>query len=276
MRSNFEEMVELDGCKIRVSVRGEGPPLLMFNGLGAFLEILDPLREALSGFTTIAFDAPGVGRSAKPRRFMRMQHHAHLGALLLDHLGVERADIFGVSWGGALAQEFTFRHPDRVRRIILAATTAGPVLLMRPDLYLSFFDMRDRSSKSYLNKVAPKLHGGKVRQDPHVLERMGMLKFLMKKNSAAYYVQMAAAAGWSSLRYLFRMDNEALILAGDDDPIVRAYNAQILSMGLCKSELKILRNEGHFFIVTAAEETASLVREFLERPERVKRSRAAA
>jgi pimeloyl-ACP methyl ester carboxylesterase len=262
---DLEEMVEIGGYQLRVSVRGDGPPILMFNGLGGHIEIYDNLRKSLKGFRTIAYDVPGVGKSEPVRGILRMRHHADIAAKVLDHLNVEVADIFGTSWGGALAQEFTFRHPARVRRVVLAATTTGPGMLTTPDVYLAFLDPRTRNSDHYVNHTAPKLFGGKVRKEARELLESGVFSFLTKKASKSYYTQMAAAIGWSSLPFLWRINKPVLILAGTDDPLIRTYNANILNILLRGSELRLIEGEGHFFIVTSAVETASYVHEFLTR-----------
>ncbi|WCM49424.1 alpha/beta hydrolase [Pseudomonas sp. WJP1] len=56
-----------------------------------------------------------------PRWPMRLPRHADLFDEMLKQLGIEQADVFGVSWGGALAQEFALRYPSGVRRLIFAA-----------------------------------------------------------------------------------------------------------------------------------------------------------
>jgi pimeloyl-ACP methyl ester carboxylesterase len=129
----------IDDLQLNVSVRGEGSPLLLLNGLGGLIRTFDPLREELADYRTITLDVPGVGKSQMPRWPMRLPHHADLIAEMLKQLGFEQIDVFGVSWGGALAQEFALRYPTMVRRLILAATSAGPAILVKPADILNFF-----------------------------------------------------------------------------------------------------------------------------------------
>src|SRR3954451_6681826 len=84
-----------------------------------------PLREALPGPRLIAFDAPGTGRSATPPIPLSLEALARVAEGVLDELGVERADVLGYSFGGAVAQRLARRAPERVRRLVLAATTPG-------------------------------------------------------------------------------------------------------------------------------------------------------
>ncbi|MEM7524847.1 MAG: poly(3-hydroxyalkanoate) depolymerase, partial [Pseudomonadota bacterium] len=62
-------MIDVDGQPLHVAVTdgpGGAPPLLMFNGIGANLELATPLLSALEGRRAIIFDVPGVGGSPLP------------------------------------------------------------------------------------------------------------------------------------------------------------------------------------------------------------------
>ncbi|WP_256675411.1 alpha/beta fold hydrolase [Pseudomonas sp. GXM4] len=131
-------MMTVKDLQVNVSIAGQGPPLLLLNGLGGLIKTFDALRNELGDYITITLDVPGVGKSQMPRWPMRLPSHADLIAEMLKQLGIDHVDVFGVSWGGALAQELALRHPTMVRRLILAATSAGPVLLMRPADILEF------------------------------------------------------------------------------------------------------------------------------------------
>jgi len=258
-----ETFVELGSREIRVSLAGEGRPLLMINGLGASLEVMTPLRRHLPDFQTICFDPPGVGQSRLPKLPLRIRQHARVAIELLDQLGIDQVDLFGVSWGGALAQEIAYRYPERVGKIILCSTMAGPGFLTTPSVYRAFFDPRKRSSEAYLSEVAPNLFGGHARHNARELYDTGVLHKLADKTSLSFAYQMAAAVGWTSLPYLWSIKHETLILTGDDDPLIRPYNAKLLAMALSNSQLKVIEGEGHFLFVSSAKETAALIREFI-------------
>src|SRR5256885_11702060 len=105
---------------VRVARIGEGEPLLLINGLGANLEMWQPLVRGLAdGRELIAFDLPGTGRSARPRWPLRMSQLAHVVTELLDELGYEQPDVLGYSLGGIVAQELAHRAPERIRRLVL-------------------------------------------------------------------------------------------------------------------------------------------------------------
>lgn len=240
--------------QLNVSICGQGSPLLLLNGLGCLIRTFDALRDELVDYTTITLDVPGVGKSQMPRWPMRLSRHADLIAEMLMQLGIEQVDVFGVSWGGALAQEFSLRYPRMVRRLILAATSAGPTVLVKPSDIADFFG-RSKSAKMRKQEGS--------RNSIQTLLRFGVVNGMLTVNPRAYYHQFIALVGWTSLLRLFRLRHRTLILTGDRDTLVRLYNAHILRHTIRRAELHVLQGEGHFFVVTSARRTAEAIREFL-------------
>jgi poly(3-hydroxyoctanoate) depolymerase len=249
--------VTIDDLQLNVSIRGQGSPLLLLNGLGGLIRTFDPLRDELVDYTTITLDVPGVGDSQMPRWPMRLPRHAELIAEMLKQLGIDQVDVFGVSWGGALAQEFALRYPSRVRRLILAATSAGPAMLVKPADIVDFF--APGTSANSRRRAGS-------RNSLQTLLRFGVVNGMLTVNPRTYYHQLTALVGWTSLLRLFRLRQRTLILTGERDPLVRLYNAHILRRAIRRAELHVLKNEGHFFVVTSARRTAGVIREFLRQP----------
>src|SRR5215467_10549582 len=131
-RTMHIDHARVGGHRIRYAVRDGDrarPPLLLLNGLGANIELAAPFIDALDAPTVITYDVPGVGGSPTPPSPYRPSHVARLTAALLDHLGYGEADVLGVSWGGAIAQQFAFQHRSRCRRLVLAATSPGALMV---------------------------------------------------------------------------------------------------------------------------------------------------
>ncbi|WP_448118398.1 alpha/beta fold hydrolase [Pseudomonas serbica] len=72
------QKITVEGLQLNVSIRGQGSPLLLLNGLGGLIRTFDPLRDELMDFRTITLDVPGVGKSQMPRWPMRLPRHADL------------------------------------------------------------------------------------------------------------------------------------------------------------------------------------------------------
>ncbi|SAK61724.1 Poly(3-hydroxyalkanoate) depolymerase [Caballeronia hypogeia] len=155
------QSVDLDGQLIRVGIRPANsalPPLLIFNGIGANLELLEPFVEALGDVEVIIFDVPGVGGSPTPRKPYRFSTLCVLTDRLLTEIGYNGpVDVLGVSWGGALAQQFARRYPKRCRRLVLAATTPGVIMFpARLSVLLKMLGPRRYRDPPSFRKSVPK------------------------------------------------------------------------------------------------------------------------
>ena len=128
-----ERYVTAGGQRIRVNVRhGTGVPLVLCNGIGASLEVLDPLVEQLDPTTVVRFDVPGTGGSPTSLAPYGFPYLAWVLGRVLSKLGIGVVDVLGLSWGGALAQQFAFQNPRRCRRLVLVATGTGAIMVPGP------------------------------------------------------------------------------------------------------------------------------------------------
>jgi poly(3-hydroxyalkanoate) depolymerase len=257
--------IELDGGHLRVAVRpgkGDLPPLLIFNGIGANLELLFPFVRALDPeMEVIAFDVPGVGGSSLPSLPYRFSHLARLVARMLDYLDYGQVNVIGVSWGGALAQQFAYDYPERCKKLILAATCAGMAMLpAKPKVLWRMATPRRYLQPSYGVRIAPDIYGGAFRHDPALAQA-----FASKVRSGGrrgYYLQLLAGFGWTSIHWLHGIRQPALILAGDDDPIIPLANMRLLAKRIPNSELHVI-GDGHLFLVSRAEIVAPIISRYL-------------
>lgn len=248
---------------MRVRATGHGQPLLMIMGLGGTIEMWDPLIRCLPNRHTIAFDAPGTGQSALPRRPLRMQELAELCESLLDELGYAEVDVLGFSFGGAIAQQLAAYCPDRVRRLVLAATVPGlgglpgnPIalsLLAFPPTYLS---------PTLFATVAPLLFGGSSAKGA-IGRRNTFMRFAESLNLLGSVMQATAMVGWSSMHFLHRIRRPVLVLAGDDDPLVPLINARLLATLVPVGRLQVVPGGGHLFLIEQPAECAQLIEAFL-------------
>ena len=127
------QMITVGKQRLRVAIRkGDGTrtPLLLMNGIGVNLEVLQPFVDALDpAIEVMRFDVPGTGGSPAPLIPYRFAVLARLVRQMLDQLVYPQIDVLGVSWGGALAQQFAFQYPRRCRRLILVSTGTGALMV---------------------------------------------------------------------------------------------------------------------------------------------------
>jgi pimeloyl-ACP methyl ester carboxylesterase len=106
--------------------RGEGPRLLFLNGSGSTIESAGLLIDAFAAsFEVVVHDQRGLGRTTVPERQPMMADFARDAAALLDHVGWEQANVFGISFGGMVAQELAVTWPARLDRLVLCCTSPG-------------------------------------------------------------------------------------------------------------------------------------------------------
>ena len=118
------------GHTVRVSQRDgseNSPPLLLLMGLGANIEMWEPLRAELTsrGVGTVAIDVPGTGDSPAPKVPLPLVVHAALVLAVMRRLQIDEFDVMGLSWGGLLAQQIAMMSRHRTRRVVLLSTNVG-------------------------------------------------------------------------------------------------------------------------------------------------------
>jgi poly(3-hydroxyoctanoate) depolymerase len=264
--------LDVDGVRLRTSTLGTGPPLLIITGLGASLELAEPFeREIVArGRQAIGFDAPGVGESTRYRWPKRMPGVARTVERMLDELGHQQVDVIGVSLGGVIAQQLAHQAPDRVRRLVLAATGPGVVGLGgipgSPRAMLALATRRRYTSPDYYRRVAGDLYGGLARTDPDALLHGSVARFSEAPSLGGYLGQLYAISFWTGIGWLRTLQQPTLVLNGDDDPIIPVLNGRILAHCIPNAELHVVRGGGHLFLLEKPAETADLVATFLRQP----------
>ncbi|MFM0504824.1 poly(3-hydroxyalkanoate) depolymerase [Paraburkholderia caffeinilytica] len=259
------QLVDLDGQTLRVATwRGSdaSPPLLIFNGIGANLELVEPFVRALEDVSVIIFDIPGVGGSPAPVVPYRFSTLSVLADKLLTRLGHHGAvDVLGVSWGGALAQQFARLYPARCRRLILAATSPGVIMVPGKLSVLSkMIGPRRYFDPAYMQQIGADLYGGAYRRNPALLKEHS--RHIQAPRGRGYLYQLLAMSGWSSLPWLGALRQKTLVMHGSDDPIVPLTNAKILAARIRDATLHVI-DDGHLFLISRASDVAPVVRRFL-------------
>jgi poly(3-hydroxyalkanoate) depolymerase len=261
------DVLRVRGRQLRVGRQagnGRGLPLLAFNGIGGNIELLEPLARWMPEREVITFDIPGVGHSPLPPRPYRLKGIAALAAAVLEHYGHERADIFGISWGGGAAQQFARSYPTRCRRLILCATASGMLMVpSHPKVAWKMATPRRYMSKSYARKISGDIYGGDYRDNPDLAAEH--FKHIKWQSRLGYFLQIGAIAGWTSLHWLHKLQQRTLIMAGIDDPLIPLLNAKLMHALIRDCRLEVF-DCGHLFLLTRPERSARVINEFLDAP----------
>ena len=261
-------MVRVLGHDVRVSVRqgtGSGPPLVLCNGIGASLDLLQPFVDQVEPqIEVVRFDVPGVGGSPLPKV---PYNFALLGCFvgsMMARLGYDRFDALGISWGGGLAQQLAFQYPRRCRRLVLVSTGTGMLMVpARLGVLSKMLTPRRYRDPEYAKAIASELYGGRMRRRPDEVEHV-VYEHERLGPKSGYYLQLLAGLGWSSLPALPLVRQPTLILAGEDDPMIPLVNARIMDALLPHASVHVF-DDGHLGLVTSADELGPLVSRFLTR-----------
>jgi poly(3-hydroxyalkanoate) depolymerase len=268
-RLSVDSLIPVLGQQIRVNVRkGTGVPLVLCNGIGASLEVLDPLVEHLDPNTTVVrFDVPGSGGSPNSTLPYGFPYLALVLGQLLNKLGIDgHVDVLGLSWGGALAQQFAFQNPRRCRRLILVSTGTGALMVpANPVVLAKMLTPRRFLDHDYAASIAGDLYGGTARNHPSVIKRL-FDRQLMAGSWVGYLHQLLAGAVWTSLFALPLIRQRTLIVAGYDDPVIPVVNARIMDRLLPHATVH-MHAGGHVDLITNAGELAPVIESFRDHPD---------
>jgi poly(3-hydroxyalkanoate) depolymerase len=222
-----------------------------------FIRHLDPRRPV------ITFNPPGLGSSPEPRAPYTFATLARNLGHEVRRLGYDRVDVLGLSWGGAFAQQFALQNPQRCRRLVLVATLPGWMCVPpSPRTMRHLLTPQRHRDPEYARSIAGELYGGSARTDP------GLATRVLHENPTfpsvrSYLYQVGAITGWTSLPALPLLRQRTLVLAGDDDPMIRVTNARMMAAALPNGRLHLYTG-GHLALLSEAAELAPVVENFLD------------
>ena len=181
---------------------------------------------------------------------------------LLKKIGIRHTvDMLGVSWGGALAQQFAFQHPHRCRRLVLVSTGTGLMMVPgRPRVLAKMVTPRRFIDHKYAASIA----GNLLWRDGSHRSVAGHRLFdrqLMADSRVGYLHQLLAGSVWTSIFALPLIRQQTLVIAGLDDPIVPLVNARIMVRLLPHSTLHPHAG-GHVDLMANAAELGPVIEMF--------------
>ncbi len=253
--------LRVGSAAVRIAVVGEGPPLLLLTGIGGNIEMWEPAARHLTGRRLVMLDVPGTGCSPALRVGLRMRGYAQLVTQVLDALGLDRVDVLGYSWGGALAQQLAYQAPERVRALVLAATTPGVGGQPPSRLVLALMSSPARYySRTYLRLTAPLLFGTSARAAADSAH--GEARLHRPPSLVGYTQQLYAISGWSSRWWLRQVDSPTLVIGARQDPLAPPRNAHNMAAVLPHARREMVVG-GHLFLLEDPGQGCALVEDFL-------------
>ena len=121
------QYAEVNGINLYYETHGAGQPMMLLHGGLASSEMFGPILPTLADHhQVIAVDLQGHGRTADIDRPIELGLVADDIAALIDHLGLDRPDVVGYSFGGGVAFHTAVKYPAKVRKLVIAAAHIRP------------------------------------------------------------------------------------------------------------------------------------------------------
>jgi pimeloyl-ACP methyl ester carboxylesterase len=240
----------LPGIDVYFEDHGSGPPLVLLHGgmltldlsFGALMPRLIPHRRV------IPIELQGHGRTADIDREITLANQAGDVVGVLDHLGLERADVLGFSWGGLVALEAAVRHPDRVDRLVLGAVHR------RKDDYHA--EIHDPSQYATSTRMPSEAEFGAMFAE---YERYGLSTF--EAVVAKLDPIVTAEENWSTAD-LARVTAPTLLIIGDHD-FIRVDAAVAMQDAIPDAGLAVLPRTKHTQLIERVDLVTPLLEDFL-------------
>jgi 3-oxoadipate enol-lactonase len=208
---------------------GDGLPLFLAHGLLMDHEMFAPQVAAFDAYRVVTWDARGHGLTeASPDDFSYWDTAGDLRGLL-DHLGVERAVIGGMSQGGFASLRFALRHPDRVAGLLLLNTQAGledPEAQPRYEMMLDIWES-EGPSDTIAEAIAATIIGGDRPESPY-----WMAKWKARPRGEARWIFRTLVSRDDLTDRLGEIAAPALVVHGEEDIAIDMSRAEALAAGL--------------------------------------------
>lgn len=260
--------IHLDETELYYESRGDGEPLVLAPGFasGAWSWRWQ-VEDLAKNFRVITFDPRGVSESRlKDEAGVSIAEISDDIASLLDELEIDAANVLGISFGGFVAQEFALRHPDRLKKLILASTSfGGPNHVAPPVEVLAAFSATDglNSPERIRKYMTMGFTPNFVRDHSDVVDEFCTLRERNAVPEEVYRQQLASAVTFNAEDRVGRIKSETLVLTGDKDAVVPPVNSENLASRIPEARLQTIKGGGHMAFVEQAEEFKAIVREFL-------------
>jgi 3-oxoadipate enol-lactonase len=243
---------------------GDGPPLVLLNGLAATQADWDPgfVGALAESHAVIAVDHRGIGSSPDDGAPFTVENLAADVAAAIEGLGVGPAAVAGWSMGGFVALALAHGWPDLVRTLALLGTSAGgPAFPSPPRVLAAITDLapppREQAAR-LLRLLFPEPAASQIDAefgDLVAAARAALSGDLMARQRGAITAWEAGglAGGLEAIR------TPALVACGTADAVIPAANSLALAEGLAASWLARFDGAGHAFMAQEPAAVAALV-----------------
>lgn len=244
-------------------IHGEGTPLVLIPGVGACHKLWQPQIEPFSKhFKVVVYDVRGHGESSGYDEKYSIKLFASDLKVLLDGLGITKANICGLSMGGLIAQQFVLDYPAMVDRLILAGTFC--YIRGRLRVQITLAKVFNRIIFTFLSIDQVMKRGAKVffKKEEQEELRDFFIKEVISISKKEYFKVVDATYDFDSLERLKEIESPTLILNAEGEKVER-QQAEIMHREIKDSRKALIQDTFHASNLEKPDEFNSLVLEFL-------------
>lgn len=258
----------LNGIDIYYEVHGTGEPIVLIMGLGSqstqwFKQVPVLSKE----FQVILFDNRGVGKTARPNQPYTMNNFVNDTIALLNHLNIESANICGISMGGMISLQLVLAHPQRVKRLILLATSSKATNV---DTLLKIVEQGQNlplkvQAKGAVRVLFSREYSQILLNDQSLWDEF-MRRYTENPTTLQDFRNQASAIRHHDVRdRLQEIHKPTLIMVGTNDMLLPPNHSRFIGKRIPNAELVVLKGPGHGLTIEAAEKVNSKILEFLHK-----------
>ena len=221
---------------------GDGPPVVLLHGIGGAAPLWEATARGVAGRRVLAWNQPGYGGTPliDPLTFPA------LADALADALPSPAVDLVGHSMGGMIAMEFAIRHPSRLRRLVLYATT--PAFGARDPAFAEAFmaaRLGPLDAGRSMAECAAALAGGMCGPGADPGAEAAAIAAMAGVPAATYRATLACLATFDRRAEIAGIAAPTLCLAGSEDSVAPARTMQRMAAAIPGARFAVIEGGGH-------------------------------
>jgi len=261
----------VNGINMYYEVHGQGEPLVLIMGSFGSLEAWSLQIHALQKhYKVIVFDNRGIGRTDKSPEPYSIATMANDTVGLMDHLGIGKAHVLGMSLGGPVAQDIAINYPQRVMKLVLVCSIAGADRThLHPDMIKALsveegrqeVDLRSIDFNKVMTATVSLAFNDKLLRDSLSSQAESWFK---QFDIEGFLKQWEAVANYSVLDRLHKIEAQTLVITGTKDRIVNPHSSEVIARLIRNSRLVKVKGGSHAFFMEMSDIFNTEVLKFLK------------
>ena len=259
-------LIAVDDVEIYTETIGSGPDLLLVAGLGGRHEFFSQQIEPLSKhFRVTVHDHRGVGKSTPDKVVVGAEHMADDLIKLMDALNIDNAHLLGHSTGGAIGQHIALKAPERINKLVLSSSWAGP-----DPYFVQLFNSR----REVLINCGPAAYitMGSYLATPawHLQDQINSPRSFLNDRVNAFpgleveLSRLAAVVAHDLRSQVHNINHTTLAIGAKDDQITPFSFTEELAQKIPNASLQMIQHGGHFAPMTTSSEYNQHIVSFLQ------------